>query len=193
MLAVALGVVATLFDVTTSADAATSTAMDVEVVNSSDSVSQNGTTCTWTVGSDITIVNLTSQPLGIASVSRRVVWSGSGNPTSVLGDASIILLDDAGLNSSTVLNPNETRKFMAYQVRFDLPCPPSGNDGEFDITVTAQGGTAKTAGAPFLQGGTAVPATTAAAVVLLATGSVAFVAFHIRRRRIPVAVGPTGH
>ena len=154
-------------------------AMAVEVQNSRQSiVSSDGTSCTWQVTSDITLVNLTDQSLSITGVGDSVSWTASDGTSGVVN--SVTVLDDGGLRAGVQLAAHEQRTFTAASVEFVIPC--KATNGDLAVRVTTARGTSS-GDAPFLESGTPVPLSAVGAVGLTAALAGVFTVVQRRRRR----------
>ena len=154
-------------------------AMAVEVQNSRQAiVSSDGTSCTWQVTSDITLVNLTDQSLSITGVGDSVSWTASDGTSGVVN--SVTVLDDGGLRAGVQLAAHEQRTFTAASVEFVIPC--KATNGDLAVRVTTARGTSS-GDAPFLESGTPVPLSAVGAVGLTAALAGVFTVVQRRRRR----------
>jgi hypothetical protein len=154
-------------------------AIAVEVHNSQQSVvSSDGTSCTWQVTSDITLVNLTNQSLQITAVGDSVSWTAADGTSGVVN--SVTTIDDGGLQPGVVLGPNEQRTFSGASVEFVIPC--KATDGDLAVRITTARGTSS-GDAPFLESGTPVPLSAVGALGLTVGLAGAFTLVQRRRRR----------
>ena len=127
-------------------------AMAVDVTSSEQVVrGERDGVCTWEVASDVTVVNLTADPIPVNEVSYSVSWEASDG-SGVVRDITVV--DDGGLEPGITFQPDERRTFSPLVLRFPIPC--DATFGDLAVRITAPQGTAS-GDAPFLSGGTAVP------------------------------------
>ena len=128
-------------------------AMAVDVQSSQVSLrAEDGSSCTWDVGNEVTIVNLTNQSLTFSAVSYAVNWTAPDGTSGV--ETSIDVLNDGGLTPGVTLGPNERRSFSPIVVRFTIPC--RARFGDLAVRIDSPGGMGS-GDAPFLAGGAPVP------------------------------------
>jgi hypothetical protein len=128
-------------------------AMAVDVQSSEVSLrAEDGSSCTWDVGNEVTVVNLTNQSLTFSAVSYAVSWTAPDGTSGV--ETSVGVLNDGGLTPGVTLGPNERRSFSPVVVRFTIPC--RARFGDLAVRIDSPGGTGS-GDAPFLAGGAPVP------------------------------------
>jgi hypothetical protein len=152
-------------------------AMNVDVHNSHVSMqSANGASCTWEVSSDITVVNLTSQPLDVTGVRAQVSWTGPDDGSGV--QQNVTVADDGGLRTGVTFAPHEQRTFSPFVTRFTMSC--NATFGDLAVFVNTPQGSGS-GDAPFLENGTPVPVGAVGAVAL--AGALGAVLLVRQRRR----------
>jgi hypothetical protein len=155
-------------------------AMAVDVTSSGKQVDAQSGNCTWTVTSDITVVNLTGSVLTYQAVAPRVSWTGPGGTSGVV-DSGIIIVTDGGLHAADTLAAHGQQTYSQYTVQFVIPC--AATSGNLAVQITTDSGTGA-GDAPFLENGSAVPALTLGALAGVSLLGVVLVA----RRRSPSTV-----
>jgi hypothetical protein len=157
-------------------------AMAVDVSNSRQAISsRDHDSCTWTVTSDVTVVNLTSQDQTITAVGFSVSWT-SADSSGV--QSNVDELSSGGLAPGVTLAPNERRTFSPVEVEFDIPC--RADSGDLAIRVTSGLGTGS-GDAPFLSGGTPVPPAAVGLSILAALVGMRWLALGRGRPRLTPA------
>jgi len=160
------------------AHASGSFAMAVDVRSSQVTLrADDGSSCTWDVGNDVTVVNLTDGPITFSGVSYSVSWTASDGTSGV--DTAVTAVDDGGLRPGVTLAPREQRTFSPVVVRFTIPCRATNGDVSVRIDSPAGMGSGD---APFLAGGAPVPPGAFGALAL--TALVTLVAARRRRGRL---------
>lgn len=129
-------------------------AMAVDITSSVQTVDEESGDCTWTVVSDITVVNLTSSTLTYLEIGPQVAWTGPGGASGVVTASSITVLDDGGLEVGDTLAPFAQETYSPYVVEFMIPCVAA--DGDLSVRITTAGGTGS-GDAPFLEDGAPMP------------------------------------
>jgi hypothetical protein len=159
-------------------------AMAVDIQSSQVSLrAQDGSSCTWDVGNEVTVVNLTSQPLTFSAVSYAVSWIAGDGTSGV--ETNVSVLNDGGLVPGVTLGPDERRSFSPIVVRFTIPC--KARDGDLAVRIDSSGGTGS-GDAPFLAGGAPVPPGAFGALGLTALVTAGAAAGRRRRDRLIHAV-----
>ena len=146
--------------------------------------SSDGTTCTWQITSDVTVVNLTSQTQTFTDVTTTASWTGPGSTSGVVSDVTIV--DNGGLQSGDSLAPHAQQTFSPYVTQAAIPCNATG--GDLAVAITTPQGTGS-GDAPFIQQGTPVPLSALGALGLSAVLAVMF-GLRQRRRRLAGGVDP---
>jgi hypothetical protein len=142
--------------------------------------SDDGSSCTWDVGNEVTVVNLTNQSLTFSAVSYSVSWTAPDGTSGVVTNVSV--LNDGGLTPGTTLGPKEQRSFSPVVVRFTIPC--RARTGDLAVRIDSPGGTGS-GDAPFLADGAPVPPGAFGALGLTALVTAGAAAGWRRRARVP--------
>jgi len=160
-------------------------AMNVNVDTATVSMQPMGSTCDWTVTSDVTIIDLLSSPLDISAVSPFVSYIESSGPSGVVSDVTIV--DAAGLVPGDTVAPGGQSVYRGFEVTFSLPC--AANSGDLDVQITTQEGSGS-GDAPFLADGSPLPPAAVGAVGLGVISSGVFLISLRRHRRRRLAATP---
>ena len=150
-----------------------------ENVKSASVTSMSGGSCTWTVSSDVVVINLSSQATTIDGVSYQVSWTAPDGTSGVQRDVTVIY--DGGLQAGVTLRPQQRQTFSPV-VQFTIPC--NADYGDLAVLITTAQGTSS-GDAPFMSGSTAVPPTAVGAALL--AGAVGLALLAAQRRQ------PTPH
>lgn len=134
-------------------------AMNVNVVGSSETMGSctpgPSSVCSWTVTSDVTVVNLTSGTLAYQQVTPKVDWQDSTNGTSgVVTSVTTTAAGTPALQSGDTLGPGAQQAYNGYQVSFQIP--KGATDGDLAIAITTNQGTGS-GDSQFLAGGQPLP------------------------------------
>jgi hypothetical protein len=175
-----------------SAFASNDAAMNVNITGASSTVGAGSTgLCDWTVTSDVTVVNRTSDVLDVKAVDPYVSWTGPGGTSGVVNPATTTYA--AGLEAGDTIPPSSQGSYVTYsgyQVTFAIPC--SATEGDLAVELTTQYG-AGSGDAPFLSGGTPLPVgAVGGAVLAFGLGGVFFLAQR-RKRHVTDVVASSPH
>src|SRR5438445_5574909 len=112
-------------------------AMEVDVRSSQVTLrAEDGSSCTWEVSNNVTVVNLTDRQITVTGVSYWVSWTASDGTSGV--ETNIVVVNDGGLTPGVTFAPREQRGFDDIVLRFTIPC--RARFGDLSVRVDSADG-----------------------------------------------------
>jgi hypothetical protein len=189
---VAVGAGALLVGVAGPAGAASNeAAMNVDITGASSEASctASTSTCEWTITANVTVVNISNQPITYEAVSNTVTWQSPTSSGVITGKyVSLINPGVPALEAGDTLAAGQRQTYSGYEVQVVLPA--NATYGDLAVSVE-NNGVWGSGDAPFLEDGAALPVTALGGIGVggLAGGWLGYVTVRRRRRRRAGLVG----
>ena len=147
--------------------------------------SSSGTQCTWDLVSDVTVVNLTGQPLTFTDVVADVTYKQPSGPGAL---DNVHIATNGGLQAGDTLPAFGQHTYTPFETTFTIPC--AATDGDLAVKITTPSGTGS-GDAPFLAGGSPLPISAAGGLALAGFLGVGLLVLQRRRRPALASFPPT--